>query len=291
MQKILFIANPTSQSLDKQVIEESVARLATQYHFKWKTHYTQKNNAKEKISEDIRTFEPHIVIAVGGDGTINLAGSTLINTKIHMGIIPAGSANGLAYNLDLTTDFEETLKKILQAKAKPFDVIRINHKILAFHLADVGINARTVKRFEQENSHGMAGYGKHMIKEIFARDKSFVFDLSSQRLNKKYRAQMLIIANARAYGTGAVINPVGKTDDGKFEIVIIKPYPWWGIFRMIRMFIIGKPHRLDWVKITTTTKAKITFTKPQDLQSDGEIFEKLRELDIEILAGAIQMRY
>jgi diacylglycerol kinase (ATP) len=171
--KILLIANPISQKIDKQEVEKILSEYSVQYNYSWETHYTEKHGASEKIQNKIRDFKPDLVIVAGGDGTINLVGKLLLNSSIEIGIFPAGSANGLAYNLDIPNDFEKALKKILEAKAKPFDVIRINQKYYCLHLGDVGINAQTVKRFERERSKGIMGYGKHMIRELLEKNRPF----------------------------------------------------------------------------------------------------------------------
>lgn len=289
--KILFIVNPTSEKNNKQIIEEIISEFASQYQFSWEIYYTQKQGNSENIRNLLDKFQPGLAIASGGDGTLNLAGKILLNSPVEMGIIPAGSANGLAYNLDMPNNFDEALHKILNAKAKPFDVIRINQKYLCLHLGDVGINAQTVKRFEQENSKGILGYGKHMARELLAKRQAFSFYLTTQGHKKKYKAEMLVLANAKAYGTGAIINPDGKTDDGKFEIIIIKPYPWWSFFRLVRMLFIGKNHHVDFVKVLSTNKADIQFSKPQDMQADGEMIEDLSEIKAEILPSALRIRY
>ena len=289
--KILFIANPTSEKIDKQEVEKIFSEYAEQYKFSWKTYYTEKQGTSEKIQNKIREFKPDLVIVAGGDGTINLVGKLLLNSPVEIGIIPAGSANGLAYNLDIPNVFKEALHKSLEAKAKPFDVIRINREYLCLHLGDVGINAQTVKRFEKEKSKGMLGYGKHMTKELWAKKPAFSFYLSTQGHKKKYTAEMLVLANAKAYGTGATINQDGKTDDGKFEIIIIKPYPWWSLLRLIRFLFIGKNYHVDFVKVISASKANIQFSKPQDLQADGEMIEAVSEIQAEILPSALKIRY
>ncbi|MFO7656637.1 MAG: diacylglycerol kinase family protein [Bacteroidales bacterium] len=290
--KILFIANPTSEKIEKKEIEEIISGYSGQYNFSWQTYFTEKKGNIEKIENKITEFNPGLVIAIGGDGTINLVGMVLLNKKnIEMGIIPAGSANGLAYNLNMPGNFREALQQILEAKAKPFDAIRINQNYLCLHLADVGINAQTVKRFEKERSKGIMGYGKHMLKEFWKRKRAFSFYLLARGHIKKYTAEMLVLANAKAYGTGATINQDGKTDDGKFEIIIIKPYPWWSLFRLIGLLFIAKHHHVDFVKVISTSKADIQFSKPQDLQADGEMIESISAIKAEILPSALKIRY
>jgi diacylglycerol kinase (ATP) len=289
--KILFIANPTSEKSDMKIIEKIISEFAVQYKFSWEIYYTEKHGAGEKIQNMIGEFNPGLVIVAGGDGTINLVGKLLLNSPIEIGIIPAGSANGLAYNLEIPADFREALQKALEAQARPFDVIRINQKYLCLHLGDVGINAQTVKRFEQEKSKGIMGYGKHMVKELWAKKPAFSFYLSTEGHKKRYTAEMLVLANAKAYGTGATINQYGKTDDGKFEIIIIQPYTWWRLFHLVRMLFIGKYHQLDFVKVLSASKADIQFSKPQDLQLDGEMIEAISALQAQILPSSLHIRF
>jgi diacylglycerol kinase (ATP) len=291
MQKVLFIVNPTSKTVKINETKNIIKEMADRFNFTWKTYYTEAHDTKTDIRQQIKSANPNLVIVVGGDGTINLVASELINSPVELGIIPAGSANGLAYNLDMPAMFQASLEKILCSDAKPFDVIRFNGKFHCLHLSDVGINARTVKRFEQEDSHGLSGYARHMLKELFSKSSSFSFQLSVGGKTKKYKAEMLVVANAKTYGTGAVINPIGITDDGKFEVIIIKPYPWWAVVHLIWMFLKGTHHRLKWVKVISTEKAEIKFFKPQVFQSDGEIVDGIKNVTAMIVPSAVKIRY
>jgi diacylglycerol kinase (ATP) len=289
--KIVFIINPQSGSNQNTNLEPEISRMAKEYQFKWNIFYTEGNDDISKIDREIKKHKPGIVVTVGGDGTVNMVASLLINSKIKLGIVPAGSANGLGYNLGIPTNFDEAIHHIFRTKAKPTDVIRINQKHYCLHLSDIGINARIVKRFEKEGSKGLTGYGKQLLKELFSKASSFSFYLETPLYKKKSKAEMIVIANARSFGTGAVINPDGKPDDGRFEIIIIKPYPWWFLFYFILMFLTGRMYKMQYIKLISATKASIQLFTPHDLQIDGEIFEGIRKLDIRILPGALNIFY
>ncbi len=289
--KILFIVNPTSEIIRGKDIESVFSRFAVNYKFNWQIYYTEKNSSEENFDKMLQNFLPDLVIAAGGDGTVNQVASSIIGSNIELGIIPAGSANGLAYNLDIPSDFEEALHLALTAEATPLDAIQLNENNYCFHLSDVGINARIVKRFEREGSKGFAGYGKQMLKELFSKQNAFSFCIDTPQKSKKYRAEMLVIANARCFGTGAVINPFGQPDDGEFEIVIIRPYPWWILFYLIRMFLFGKFEKLKYIHIIKTNKASIFFDRPHDMQTDGEIVKGVESLQVKIIQSALKVRY
>jgi diacylglycerol kinase (ATP) len=289
--KVLFIVNPTSEVIREKEFESYIKVLAGKHNFDWKVHYTEKSDTGKDILKIIEKNSPYLVIAGGGDGTINLVASQLIGTPVELGILPGGSANGLAYNLDIPDDLEAAMEISLTARAKPLDAILINDQIYCFHLSDIGLNARVVKRFEQEGSKGLTGYGKQMFKELLEKRTVIKFTIDTLGIRKKYKAEMLVIANARSFGTGAIINPEGSVDDGEFEIVMIRLYSWWSIFYLIRMFISGKREKMKYVKVIKTNKADIILEKPHDLQTDGEIVNGVDRLKIRILPAALKIRY
>jgi diacylglycerol kinase (ATP) len=288
--KILFVINLTSGIGSAKDFYAVIADVAEEKEFQWKIYETTGRNDCDEIRYRIDEFQPDIVFAVGGDGTVNMVASELINTNITLGIIPAGSANGLAFNLGITGNLELAFKKSLEATPIDMDAVKINGKHLCFHLGDIGVNARIVSRFEKEGSKGMMGYAKHLIQEMFEKKTSFSFyvQVPGQR-RKKMKAEMLVIANAKSYGTGAIINPIGKIDDGKFEIIILRPYPWWFIFTFIYAVFLGKLHEMRYIKVYSAPEARITFLKPHEFQADGEIIPEIRQIKAKIIPGALKV--
>lgn len=289
--KILFVINPKSEKLDKQEFESLIADFQKEYDYSFEIFYTTGKKDKVRINEKVNEYQPGLVIAAGGDGTVNMVGSQLIGSKTKLGIIPAGSANGFAFNLGIPTDIKEAFRKILIRSARPVDAININETFICFHLSDIGINARIVERFEKEGAKGLGGYGKQMVKEWLSKRKAFTFRLKTPGLNKIFKAEMLVIANAERYGTGAIINPDGNIEDGKFEFIIIRPYPWWSVFTLLIRFFLGNLDKMRYVKQIRTEKGTIELENPQSLQVDGEIFEDIDKLEVRIVPGAIWINY
>jgi diacylglycerol kinase (ATP) len=288
--KILFVINLTSGIGTAKDFYAVIADFAEEKKFQWKIYETTGKNDSDKIRRRINEFQPDIVFAVGGDGTVNMVATELINKNIILGIIPAGSANGLAFNLGITGNLELAFKKSLEATPIEMDAVKINGKYLCFHLGDIGVNARIVSRFEKEGSKGMLGYGKHLLREMFERKPSFYFYVQVPgHRRKKMRAEMLVIANAKRYGTGAIINPTGKIDDGKFEIIILRPYPWWFIFTFVYAVFLGKLHKMRYIKVYSAPEAQITFLKSHEFQSDGEIIPEIRQIKAKIIPGALKV--
>lgn len=288
--RILFVVNPKSGRGQRQDADAVLSQFSEEYSFEYEIYRTTGENDSKEVSRRIKDFKPGTVVAAGGDGTVNLVATLLIKSDITLGVIPAGSANGLAYNLGIPENFEAALKKILNDEAKPIDVIKLNGKHFCLHLADIGLNARIVKRFEKEGSKGMLGYGKQLFKELFEGKTYFSFYIKlPEHRRRKMKAEMLVIANAKSFGTGAIINPTGRIDDGKFEIIIIRPYPWWFVFTFIYAAFAGKLHKMKYVKVYSASEALITLPKPQEFQIDGEVLPETSEVKVEILPEAIRI--
>jgi YegS/Rv2252/BmrU family lipid kinase len=288
--RILFVINPKSGRGQRQDTDAVISRFSEEYNFEYKVYQTTGENDSEEISRRIKDFKPGTVVAAGGDGTVNIVATLLIKSNITLGIIPAGSANGLAYNLDIPENFEAALKKILNEEAKPIDVVQLNEKHYCLHLADIGLNARIVKRFEQEGSKGIPGYGKQLFKELFEGKTCFSFYIIlPEHRRRKMKAEMVLIANAKSFGTGAIINPTGKIDDGKFEIIIIRPYPWWFVFTFIYAAFAGKLHKMKYVRVYSASSAEIIMPEPQEFQIDGEVIQETTEIKVKIMSKALKI--
>lgn len=288
--KIFFVVNPKSGTDVQKDYVSIFSEASEKYDFRYKIYETKGEDDDKEIRNYIKEYVPETVVVVGGDGTINLVARELTGTGINLGIIPAGSANGLAHNLGIPENIGAAIEVIMEAPAGPLDVIRINEKYYCFHLSDVGINARIVKRFEEEGSKGIIGYGKQLFKELFEGKTSFSFliKLPGKR-PEKLKAEMLVIANAKRYGTSAVINPMGEYNDGRFEIIVIKPYPWWFVFNLIYAFLTGSLHKMKYIKIFSASEASVDLMKPQEFQIDGEIIPKVSSLEIQIMPKSLKV--
>ena len=290
MKKILFVINTKSGVGSAKTFHAKILDIASKYDIQIELYETTGKDDGKAIRRSIKTFNPEIVFAVGGDGTVNTVASELINTDIALGIFPAGSANGLAYNLGITDDIEATLTRNFNEPPLEMDVIQINKKYYCFHLSDIGVNARIVSRFEKEGSKGMLGYGKQLLKEMFTKKTWFTFyiHIPGQR-RKKMKAEMLVFANAKSYGTGAMINPMGSITDGKFEIIVLRPYPWWFALTFIYASFTGRLHRMKYIKVFSARSAEVELIRQHELQIDGEIFHDIKLINIQVIPSALKV--
>lgn len=282
--KILFVINRKSGRGGDANLEQLISQYSASSGFDYKL-YIMGGNDEAHIQEEIKQYNPGRVAAAGGDGTVNLLAGILANTGIPLSIIPYGSANGMAKELNIPTRAEGALEILTKGSLREIDLIRINGKICV-HLADVGLNARVVKRFEKDVSRGILTYAKHLFGEMFLL-KNYVFHIFYEGKTIRRRGVSMTFANASKYGTGAVINPEGKLDDGKFELVIIKPFPRIKLLSIAWKMFINKLHTSDYAEIISCKKALVISNKRTTLQIDGEVIGKVKEINLENLPGAL----
>lgn len=285
---ILFIVNPISGDKDKSDLKIEINDYLKGKDISTDFYFTTGEKDAQRISQILEDNKIGKVVAAGGDGTCNLIGKLLLNREIPMGIIPAGSANGLATELDLPVGLQESLDYIVNGKSKKIDALRINDNHICLHISDIGFNAKVIDRFEQGELRGMAGYANSFIGELIESQPSS-FRLKFEEETKAKSAFMIVLANATKFGTGAVINPKGKLDDGMFEVVVMNPNKVIHFLEMIVPFYTRKIHTLDFVDTYSCRKVVIENPRHQNVQIDGEFIGKPETISVEILPQALEI--
>jgi diacylglycerol kinase (ATP) len=285
--KVLFIVNYKAGNQKKIDLKELITKHAHLNGYQFNQCLMDDDDPKKKITQEIENYKPHIVAALGGDGTVNLVSSLIYNTDIKLLIVPFGSANGMAKELQTPENFQSCLDLIVKGKTVNLDLLKVNDQI-SMHLADVGLNARIVKRFQMDKKRGLFTYAKHLFFEAFVL-KTYSFNIEFDGISKKFKAVSLTFANATKYGTGAVINPTGKLNDGFFEICIVKPFPKMHIFKISYQMFRNTLKYSEYFEVLKCKKAVVKCTRKTTLQIDGEIVGKTQNIFLEILPQTLKV--
>jgi YegS/Rv2252/BmrU family lipid kinase len=285
--KILFFINPHSGADNKSNPADVIKHVMIQKKIPYRIHELKKDTDPKEIIKVTRKLKPQIAVAAGGDGTVNLVASSLIGLDVQLGILPLGSANGLAFELGIPSKLEDAIQNLLSGKAQPLDVVKINDTSISLHLSDFGMNARVIKGFENEGKRGFGRYFKHLIK-VLRTPKSFRCIIETPGKTYIHRVLMVVIANSGSYRSGAVINPTHKKDDGRFEVIVLKPKRHWIIRNTIAAFT-GNFHNQPNIETYECTTAKIMVHPSQELQIDGELLGKKQSVNAEIVKHALQV--
>ncbi|CAM3453042.1 Diacylglycerol kinase [Flavobacterium longum] len=278
-QKTLFVVNPIAGGNDKTDIIDAVNAHATASGIELITYETTGEDDEKAILALYHEHKPGRVIVSGGDGTIKSIGETLETEEVIIGIIPSGSANGLAVDLDFPTTIEEQIAIAFDDHTMEVDMISING-IKSLHLSDIGLNAEMIKRYENGTIRGKLGYAIQAVSTLTSSEGPFMATISANGQTLETEAKMIVMANSQKYGTGVTINPSGKMDDGLFEIVVLKNLD----FSVFSKIVMGNiPVDTGEVEIITTDAATIVTQVPVHFQVDGEYCGEETKLDIKIL--------
>ncbi len=282
---VIMVVNPVSGGRDKSGLIQAAAHYAKNHNLNFILYGTTGSNDGEKIKDLFNKFLPERVVVAGGDGTIRLVAQALENKDFVLGIIPAGSSNGLATDLCLVKPLKEILNIAFNGHFIEMDVLQINGKT-CLHLSDLGLNAKLVENFEKSTVRGKWGYALQVFNTLLKAGRPFEAIITADDKIIECKVRMIVVANSQKYGTGVVINPTGLMNDGKFELVILKN---------LNLIIFGKiitgsmPVNPDDIVIVSTDKAIIKLNRPVSFQIDGEYCGTETELDVSISPNKIKV--
>jgi diacylglycerol kinase (ATP) len=283
--KMLFVINPISGGKTKTEWETSIKDFFKPLPFDIHLFVLDGENDRESIAYWIDALNPAVVVAVGGDGTVSLVAKQVLGKEIALGILPAGSANGMARELGIPEDPAAAMQIIADGNTKNTDVIKINEEHICLHLSDIGLNARLIKHFEEGKLRGKWGYATKVLKTLWTKSTMKVNVITEER-EVQHVALMVVLANATKYGTGAVINPVGNLYDGIFEVVIMRRL---AISELFKMWFRPQPFNPRKIKIFPATSVFIQTKKRVHFQIDGEYLGKVNKVEANILKGQLKL--
>lgn len=232
--------------------------------------------------------EYEIVVAVGGDGTVNEIASAIAGTDTVLGVIPFGSGNGLSRFLTIPMDAEGAIKTMNAGRTITIDAGKMNGQWF-FNMAGMGFDAHISHVFANGSTkRGFVSYFKSSIQEISTyKSKKYHIEIDGVAYDRE--AFMLSMANSSQYGNNAHVSPTASVQDGLLDVCIIKPFPLWRFPEMgLRMFT----RTADSSKYVEIIKGKhIIITRQQEgpIHLDGEPQVAGTDIDIEVVPNALHV--
>jgi len=283
---LLLVINPVSGTIDdKSETVASITEKLKDQQIQLTVWETTGEDDQSKIRKLVQEGQFDAILIGGGDGTIKMVVESVLDSNHTVGIIPLGSANGLATSLGIG-NLEAAIEAVINSREIKMDAIKINGE-LSLHLSDFGFNASLIKKFEDGGERGMLSYFKSSVAQLFD-VKPYRFEVSVDDKVEQIEAKMLVIANGNKYGTGALINPVGRMNDGLFEIIALDPA---GIEDLVMISIAlfrGNLNEMEAVRIWQGSKADIRNLDGADFQIDGELLGKVEGVTVEVLDKPIR---
>jgi diacylglycerol kinase family enzyme len=282
--RVLLVVNPVSGNRDKEPIIHKVKSFHPDV-YDLRIFKTTGKDDSLKLQELLESFPADHILTAGGDGTIKLVAELCQGGKQIIGILPAGSANGLATELELPTEIGRALEIAMGTNAIFIDALRIGDS-LCLHLADMGLNAELIKNYEDNEVRGKFGYLISTIPTLLQTEIPYHFTLELNGKKLKREAIMVAFTNCKTFGTGAMINPKGVINDGRFEVLVFKKLAVMEILKTLNQQTSPDP---DFVEVFSTTIAAVTSERSVQFQIDGEPVERTNELSVSIIPGALRI--
>lgn len=280
--KILFVVNPGSGGRTKVEWETEIINYFSSLPFVIELFVVGDGAS---LDQAIDRFDPWSVVAVGGDGTVSMVAKELVGTERVLGILPAGSANGMAKELGISEQANLAMEVIAQGNVRKADVIKVNDEHVCLHLSDIGLNAKLIKHFEEGKLRGKWGYASKVLKTLWTK-KTMKVSIQLEDRVVHHAALMIVLANATKYGTGAVINPHGDLYDGKFEVVIMRRL---AVSELLKMWFRPQPFDPKKIRVFPATSVTINTKRKVHFQVDGEYLGKVQQVNAEIMPSVLKL--
>jgi YegS/Rv2252/BmrU family lipid kinase len=273
LKHIHFIINPVAGSGNYQIPFELLEKYFDKSNFAISVkHSTYKKHSVALTQESIAE-NADIIVACGGDGTINEVASCLVGTDIKLGIIATGSGNGLASNLNIPKSIVKSLLTIKKQSVKQIDVGKINDKYF-FSNTGVGFDAKVVKHYEESNQRRLSSYLKATFKTLNELDSDNTMKIDANDKNMELNPFLVFVSNSNEMGYNMSLTPNASLQDGLLDVIIIPKigklkFMWLGMLMFFkRLHIIKDIKSFQTEKLKLYKKGKEAF----QTQIDGELY-------------------
>ena len=220
--KIAFIMNPNSGTTSKAGIPGLIERRLDKEKFDYIIMNTQYAGHATELAGKAVEDNFDIVVAVGGDGTVNETGRALVHTNTAMGIIPSGSGNGMARHLMLPMEAGKAIDIINECEIHTLDYGLINDMPF-FCTCGMGFDAFISMKFAHSGKRGPITYVENVLKEGLKYEPE-TYTIEDETGTREYKAFLISIANASQYGNDAYIAPQASMRDGLMDVIIMEPF-------------------------------------------------------------------
>jgi diacylglycerol kinase (ATP) len=285
--RIVFIVNPKAGTNLQKHITKSVERYLDHQLFTYGIWHTEKSGHAADLARKAQKEGYDIVVAVGGDGSINEVASALMHSDTVLGMIPAGSGNGLAMHLGYGRDIDKAIQMLNTAKVQTIDCGRLNG-IPFVNLAGIGFDGFVAKKMKSSTWRGFFPY---LINSVIAglRYTPRVCTIETEDRSITKKCFVITVANGPMYGYNFQIAPDAELDDGLFSVVIFKDVPRWQYFAAIPSSLKGKIYEAGFVEHYTARRIKVASESRNFVHIDGESIELEGDLEFEIAPKALNV--
>ena len=289
--KIMFIYNPISGLLQHYNIPKQIDKYIDYKKFDVSIRKSEYAGHTTILAKEASEQNFDIVVAIGGDGSINEVVNGIANTKTQLAVIPMGSGNGFANHLKIPPrNFKECIRIINFGKAVTIDLAKTNTKYGYFvSVGGFGFEALAVQRFKEQPLRGFISYVVAIVRQYFSYN-----NIQHTRIfidNKILDRAIFIftVFNSNQYGYNVGFTNNSSLKDGVLEMVMVKKFKWYRLFWNIFILMMRKPHWSKDVEYFKGHKIKVEKLPNFVIQIDGDPFIIDHDLEIEVAPQTIDV--
>lgn len=284
---IVFILNPVSGSHGKEDIPGIIDETLDKDIFDCQIRLTEYAGHAAEIARECVAENIDVVVAVGGDGTVNEVARSLAHSDTALGIIPCGSGNGLARHLCIPMDIRKAIGIINRCKIEPLDYGIINDMPF-FCTCGMGFDAFISLKFAEAGKRGPITYVENVLKEGL-KYKPETYEVEDETGAKKYKAFLIACANASQYGNNAYIAPKATMTDGLMDVIIMEPFDVFDA-PQISLDLLNKTlNKNSKIKTFRAKRIHIHRSKPGAIHYDGDPIMTGSDINVHIEEKGIKI--
>ncbi|MDR1403907.1 MAG: diacylglycerol kinase family lipid kinase [Tannerellaceae bacterium] len=285
--KVQAIINPVSGAGSKRKIPKMIEDVCQEKGYLLTVSFTEYTGHASELTRHAVEKGVDLIIAVGGDGTVNEIAQAMIHSEAALGIIPKGSGNGLARELHIPMDSKRALDVIVKKHVIPIDGCKANDRVF-FTTCGVGFDAAVSQKFAREKKRGSLTYVKNTVEEYLGY-KPEIYELLIDDQTIREKAFLVACANASQYGNNAYIAPHANIQDGKMDVTILSPFTPLDIPPLAVQLFTKQIERNSKIKTFTASRVTIIRQKEGVMHLDGEPVMVENRIDISIIPKALKV--
>jgi len=291
--RITFIINPISGGVSPDAARaraELASAIVDRHGDPAEVFVTERQGHARELTRAAVARGARLVMAWGGDGTINEVASALVFGEVPLGIVPAGSGNGLARQLAISQKPEEAIRQAIAAEPRRIDVGEIGDRLFV-NVAGIGFDAYVASKFSDASNRrrGFVSYASIAGRALMTYESGrYSIGVGKDaEPSAPVRAVLITVANSPEFGNGAIIAPGARVDDGLLDLVVMEEQSRLSTIVQLPRLFQGSVDRAPGCSIRRIARATIESDQPMPYHVDGEPVSGGTSLKVRIHPGAL----
>jgi diacylglycerol kinase (ATP) len=285
--RIVFIINPISGTAPKDQYPLAIEKYLDHDRFSYEIRYTERAGHATEIAREAASQGVDVVVAVGGDGTVNEVGRALVHTDTALAVIPSGSGNGLARHLLIPINTRRSIEIINSCEIRALDYGVINDYPF-FCTCGMGFDAFVSLKFAETGKRGPITYLQKVLEEG-VRYKPETYRVTAEGSTMSYKAFLISCANASQYGNNAYIAPQASMSDGLMDVIIMEPFDLIDAPQIAIDMFSKTLDKSSKIKTFQTRHLQIERSEPGVIHYDGDPVMTGSHIDVRLEVKGIRI--